>query len=91
MMSLTFIVGGDEKTANQILSDAPKIKRPPPLQESFHKGFRVEGHPPGALEKAKASTEQAWADFDLARRQGKSNGKPPKPWDEALWREVSGS
>lgn len=81
-MSLTFIVGEDEKTADQILKDAPKIKRPPPLQESFHKGFRVEGHPPGAMEKAKEATDRACAEFNNYRI-----GKPPQPWSEAVWRQ----
>jgi len=86
-MSLTFLVGDHAATAEQILKDAPKIKRPPPLQESFHKGFRVEGHPPGSLEAAQKLAEQVWADFDRARQQGKSNGKPPQQWNELIWRQ----
>ena len=84
---LKFVVGDRAVTADEILRAAPKIKRPPPLQESFHKGFRVEGHPPGALEAAQKLAERVWEDFDRARRQGKSNGKPPPQWNELIWRQ----
>lgn len=86
---IKFVMRERALTADEILKEAPKVKRPAPLQESYHKGFRVEGHPPGALEKAKASSDQAWAEFDAARRQGKANGKSPKLWNESIWRQAT--
>lgn len=44
----------------------------------WHKGWRVVGIPPGALEEAKAKHERDAADV-------RAKGKEPKPWDEANW------
>lgn len=86
-MSLTFIVGDDEKTADQILRDAPKVKRPPAdTSQKFHKGFRVEGHPPGAMEEAQKVAVADLLQWDRAAEQGQAFGKRPKEWNEQNWR-----
>lgn len=83
---IKFIVRDTALTAKELADSAQKIKRPPPLVDSFHKGFRVEGQPPGALEVAKLECEIKCRRFEDDRKQGKSNGKAPKTWDEAFWR-----
>lgn len=83
---LKFAFCGGEYTADQIAKMGFKTKRPPPEQKSFHKGFRVEGHPPGALEEAKKECESDLALFQRERELGRATGKTPKSWDENYWR-----
>lgn len=54
-----------------------KVKRELP-DEGYHKGWRVIGIPPGALEEAK---RQYLADAAIEA----ADGKTPKPWDEHFW------
>lgn len=56
---------------------APKRKAKPEA-ESFHKGFKVQGIPPGALEDARAEH----ARLALLARE---SGKAAKDWDEGNW------
>lgn len=68
------------------VSTAPKRSAP----DQFHKGFRVEGHPPGAMQAAQASREQAFAEWqaltdDEKRKRRFAGMREPKPWDEAVW------
>lgn len=53
-------------------------KRPKAADESFHKGWRVTGVPPGALEAAQVA-HQAKTRLDL------QNGKQPKEFIDADW------
>lgn len=55
-----------------------KPKRTAVGPTEWHKGWRVVGIPPGALEEAKAAHE---ADAAAAR----AKGKEPKVWDEQHW------
>lgn len=61
--------------------------RPILEKTSFHKGFRVEGHPPGALENAKKLAEAETADFQRMRDAGEVVGKAPMVWNETYWRQ----
>lgn len=77
-----------QKTAAQ--QARPKFAKDAPA--GFHKGFRVEGHSPDAIKKAKefADTERAkWlAMTEEARTRAinKDGRKEPKEWNEAEWR-----
>lgn len=88
-MPLTFIVNGREVTAEQIQAQAEK-KKPRPVQEQkgYHKGFRVVGHAPGAMEEAQRANQAAIAEYRNASpvRRAEMGLKEPKPWDEDSWR-----
>jgi hypothetical protein len=86
MSGLTFIVNGVELTTGQIELMAQKKPRVQRAEKSFHKGWRVEGHPPGAMEDAKAQADSAIALFDRERELGITSGKRPVSWDENYWR-----
>jgi len=84
---LKFVIGDRAMTVAEIQASAPKIKRPPAdTSQKFHKGFRVEGHPPGAMEAAEKSQKAELEAFLHAQRQGQAFGKQPKEWDERQWR-----
>lgn len=83
-----FVVGDRVMSAAEIEQSAPKATRTPPVEKSFHKGFRVEGHPPGAMAEAQKVAEAECAAFARQREQGRSTGKAPKAWDEATWRRT---
>lgn len=50
-----------------------------PEEKSFHKGWRVTGIPPGALDEAMSDHKRV---SDMATKAG---GKEIKPFDSALW------
>lgn len=87
-----FVVGDQVRTAGELLETAPKRKsrQAAAVSQSFHRGFRVEGHPPGAMESARDAAlalVSAW-DSMPADRQARelANGRRrPKDWDEAAW------
>jgi len=84
---LKYIIGGQAVTIEQLSANAPKVKRPPAdTSQKFHKGFRVEGHPPGTMEQAEKSQKADLEQFLHAQRQGQAFGKQPKEWDEKHWR-----
>lgn len=84
---IKFMINGRAMTAAEIAAITPKTKRPPAdTSQKFHKGFRVEGHPPGAMEEAEKSQKAALEQFQHAQRQGQAFGKQPKEWDEKHWR-----
>lgn len=69
----------------------PKPKAVADKPAEFFKGFRVEGHPPGALEAAKAYADKLvaqWAAMtDSEKKAERSKGfRTPKEFDEAMWR-----
>lgn len=84
-MPLTFLVNGREVTAEQFQAQAEK-KKPKPVREQngYHKGFRVVGHAPGAVDLAKFQRED-----EIRVWNRKRVGESPKPWDEASWRRNS--
>lgn len=88
-MPMTFIVNGQEVTAEQFQAQAEK-KKPKPVQEQkgYHKGFRVVGHAPGAVEEAQRANQAAIAEYRNASpaRRSESGLKEPKPWSEDSWR-----
>lgn len=93
---LEFTVRGEVVTAQKLIVEAPKPKAraKPDGQASYHKGFRVEGPPPGSLEAAKESREREltrWARMDAAEKTECRNlgQKEPKPWDEDHWRRTT--
>lgn len=59
--------------------------------DRFHKGFIVEGHPPGALEAARESAEKAVADWESLPEKVKAKfisegSRAPKPWaGDEVW------
>lgn len=67
---------------------APKAKKD---EQSFHKGFRVQGIPPGALEAAEKAHPQLIADavsWNERIASGKTGGKAkpvPGPWNPDRW------
>lgn len=89
MSELRYTVNGVEYTADQIKAMAPKRKAATKdAPESFHKGFRVEGHPPGAMEQARSEAEAEFASYQALDAKGKRDwiGKPPRQWSETFWR-----
>ena len=48
-------------------------------QKAFHKGWKVTGIPPGALDEARADHRR------VAEAMTRSGGKEVKPFDEANW------
>lgn len=69
----------------QVLPDPVALKqyskaapRPKPEEKSFHKGWRVTGIPPGALEEARAEA------LRLGRIE-EQNGRAAKEFNEANW------
>lgn len=89
---MTFIVNGQEVTAEQFKVQAEK-KKPKPVREQkgYHKGFRVVGHAPGAVEEAYHAHEKAIHDYrkESPARRAEMGLKEPKPWDEDFWRRNS--
>jgi hypothetical protein len=90
-MSLTFINHRGE--AWNPSAEAMKTKKAAPKDkpESFHRGFSVEGHPPGALERARAYAMKARADWSAMTEEKKaaelrSGRREPQPWSEEVWR-----
>ena len=83
MKSLTkvdFIVNGQvvkEADLASLYPPKPKAARHP---EPYFKGWRVEGHPPGSLEQAKADAEAAMKAWEVEKV-----GKMPRPWNEDHW------
>lgn len=59
--------------------EASRKKRAAPDLKAFHKGWKVTGIPPGALEEARDGHRRV---VEMAARSG---GKEIKPLDEANW------
>jgi hypothetical protein len=97
MSEMQFMIGGELLTADALKRITPKSPKRPKassVPETVHRGWRVLGHPPGAMESA-----QAWRESEIARwlRMSESDNKAakgrgerePKPWDEAEWRRTT--
>lgn len=88
-MPLTFTVNGQQVTAEQFEAMAQKKKpRAPKDAVGYHKGWRVVGHAPGAMEEAQRENQAAIAGYRNASpsRRAEMGLKEPKPWDEDFWR-----
>lgn len=85
-------IHGSPLNIDRMKATAPKRQVSAPDQDAeYHKGFRVMGHPPGALESARDDAIKAtnrWASMGAdTRKQALGDGeREPKPWDEAIWR-----
>jgi hypothetical protein len=90
---ITYILGGTVVTADTLAvlakrSRKPKAKRDAP--DSFHRGYSVEGHPPGFPEECQKAAEAAFADWQGQTEQQKARrlkegDRAPKPWDFNRW------
>jgi hypothetical protein len=94
---LKYLFRGQMLTQAEIeRAQAPKKTKPkaePP--EAYHRGFRVVGHAPGSMERAR---EVRFAEINRwnqasAEQQAKrllDGEKIPKPWDESVWLKTTG-
>jgi hypothetical protein len=96
MSEMLFSVGGGLLSADQLKKVTPKAPPKPKKDaaEKYHRGWRVSGHPPGALEAAQESRElsiKLWASLSEKSRQEARNGgqREPKPWDADAWRRTT--
>lgn len=67
----------------------PVAKKDAPAE--FHKGWRVQGHPPGAMEEARNESERLTRLWDLQGEQQKAEAlrggeRPPPTWNSRAWR-----
>ena len=87
-MPLTFIVNGKEVTPEELKASKPKTSKPKAEQKGYHRGWRVVGHAPMAVEEAYHAHEKAVFDFrnESPKRRIELGLKEPKPWDEDFWR-----
>lgn len=85
--TLKFVVNGKEVLASELIRNAPKQSRTTTAKNTaYHKGWRVEGHPPGALEAAKIEADNELMLFLEMQKAGRAHGKQPMSWDENYWR-----
>ncbi len=68
-----------ELRKDQARLDASRRKRTSPDMKSFHKGWKVTGIPPGALDEARDSHRR------LVEMAARSGGREIKPFDEIHW------
>lgn len=89
MSSIEFVnIHGDPwNPSKESLEKKAAIKRDQP--EGYHKGFRVVGHPPGALEEAKKEREELIAFAVRKRNHGDASVKIPPQFNEDDWRRNS--
>jgi hypothetical protein len=90
-MSLGFVnIHGQTIVPPAATKKAAATRKEAPAE--YHKGFRVEGHRPGAMEAARDFQISLCAEWEALpereRPRRLSEGlRPPKPWDEAIWRQ----
>lgn len=90
MSELTYMHQGKAYTKAEldIILKGTKKKTKSEAPEAYHRGYRVVGHKPGAMERAKEAADfavQRWINTHPADRT-KLGLKQPKPWDEIAWR-----
>lgn len=97
-MSLKFVnLHGEEISEGRMQAAAAlQTKRKAVIERpaQFHKGFKVVGHPPLAMEQARQAAIKRWQDWralnDEERKKRRAEGeKEPKPWDETSWRSTT--
>ncbi len=72
---------------SHVAKSKPKADAP----AEFHRGWRVQGHPPGAMEQACAEANRLLDMWNAQTEQEKaeairSGDRQPPAWDERLWR-----
>lgn len=88
-MPLTFRVNGQEVTAEQFEAMALKKKpRAPKDPVGYHKGWRVLGHAPGAMEEARLQRGLDIEHYEKCSYQERAELGlvPVPPWNEDYWR-----
>lgn len=86
-MGMQHIVRGrvvDEFAATQMLAS----NKPKPRKESaaeFHRGWRVEGHPPGHEKACESEARAVWQAWQQLSDKERSSRKAPQPWDADVW------
>lgn len=90
MSEITFAFRGQQVTAEQFaaMTQKPKKRTSKAGPDSYHRGYRVVGHTPGAVERAKELNEWEHTRFMEAtpKQRAEMGLTQPKPWDEAWWR-----
>lgn len=94
---MQYTIGGkvvDADELKRIGRTVPKKASTPKTDQSYHKGWRVVGHPPGVMEAARSLRESElarWAGMSEQRKiDARASGeREPKPWDEAQWRRTT--
>lgn len=85
---------GQPLSIERLKAEAHMQRRPKPKAEGpaeFHKGWRVHGHPPGAMEAAQAEAERLLSLWNAQSEQDKAEAikqgdRAPAAWNEQLWR-----
>ncbi len=86
MSSIEFVnINGDPWNPSSESVTKKPAKRPD-QPDGYHKGFRVVGHAPGALEQAKIEREEIIALAVKKRSQGDASIKIPPQFNEDDWR-----
>lgn len=92
--TMTYTVGGRTVDAQGIAIMAAMQRTAKPKKEApaaFHRGYLVEGFPPGYPEQCQSIAEAAVAAWDAlpdaekARRIKEDGARRPKPWDGQRW------
>lgn len=92
-MSLNFVnINGTPINPDALKKAAPRRAPIKDAPSEYHKGWRVEGHPPGALELAKEAQDnrvRRWLIMDEKQRKeaGLTGAREPKPFCEKTWRD----
>ena len=85
---------GQPLSIERLKAEAHMQRRPKPKAEGaaeFHKGWRVQGHPPGAMEAAQAEADRLLSLWNEQSEQDKAeairNGeRAPAAWNGRNWR-----
>ncbi len=91
-MGTKFLLGDRVVTEAFLRRTAPSRKSAPKkLPTASHKGYRVVGHKPGALESAHAGNLSDWAAWNKQTPEQRISAlrekrRPPAMWDETQWR-----
>ena len=92
-MSINYIVNGQPVSEAALLASAPKASRPKAERpDQYHKGWRVMGHRPGAVDAACEAARiafDAWEALTPTEQAAKiaKGSRAPKPWDLKAWLE----
>lgn len=95
---IKFKIGEEIVDEFEILRHAKQSSKPSTKTKegpaSFHKGWRVAGHPPRSMEIAQQLANIAWQRYQSMTPDERAKEYPigkgaPKPWDESLWRRNS--
>jgi hypothetical protein len=89
---ITFSFRGQQVTAEQFeaMTTPAKKRVPKSGPDAYHRGYRVVGHPPGAMESAHEAADEAIGNWRVLPQSVKSGMKEPKPFNEDQWRRNTG-